>query len=136
MSSSCSLHTDGVMFPSTITSEVSSLFFPFTRKPYGDSKKGRKFAQIDIMKNSVVVAVSTTSLVSGRKLKAHGGIRHAVFSSGRGLPPYPAPPLHPLAPRQSDTSALHPTEAYSGRTSSSQVKKYSHNSIYLIHCVN
>ena len=58
-------------------------------------KKTRKFGQIDIMKNSVVVAVSTTSLVSGRKLKAHEGIRHAVFSSGRVSTPHPASPLHP-----------------------------------------
>ena len=64
-------------------------FFPFTRKPYGDSKKGRKFAQIDIMKNSVVVAVSTTSLVSGifpseevqPQLNLHYSLRQLITSN-------------------------------------------------------
>ena len=58
------------------------------------------------MKNSVVVAVSTTSLVSGRKLKAHEGIRHAVFFLAEALLPIQ---LHRYIPLHPGNPILHPS---------------------------
>ncbi len=72
------------------------------------------------MKNSVVVAVSTTSLVWGRKLKAHLGIRSTVFSA---MFPSPARILQrvPVAPRPSSASALCRPRAHAATTGSSRM---------------